>query len=365
MSTDLSSNILIVDDIMENIQVVIDILHLDFPDLSFATSGQEALDILADGGIDLVLLDVMMPEMDGFEVCRRIKKDPNTSDIPVIFLTAKTDPDSLLEGFSAGGVDYLQKPFSADELIVRVETHLRLRRTEIGLRRLLAEKDSVVELVAHQVDGPFNGLLGMLRTLTKGLGDMPKEEIEEYLAMSLQAAEMVQALLQNLANWSKLQSGGLASRSRPQPLRDLMEGVVRLQETEIAKKGLRLELEVDPALVVHADPEVASRVMETLLANAVKYSSLNGMVKLAAEVKDGQARIMIQDHGPGIATGKIPGLFDPVRLLHRGEKTKTTHGVGLAMARALIENNGGALTIESSVGAGVTARIRLPLAQSE
>jgi len=364
MINESTANILLVDDVIQNIQIAANILRSEFPRLSLATSGEEALGIVAQGGIDLILLDVMMPNMDGFEVCRRLKQDDATSDIPVIFLTAKTSMASLVEGFETGAVDYIAKPFNASELMARVRTHVRLRQTDVGLRRFMAEKDRFLGIVAHQFDTPFGSLRGMLKLLQEQHKELPPEELEEYLDMAVQTSDMLAGLLENLLLWSKLHTGGFGYAPRQLSVRDLMEDVSRSVEGKAAAKGIRVELAIDPALSTRADLEMAERALEGLLSNAIKYSPSGGVVKVTAAGQGGKAQIEIEDQGIGIPSEQISGLFDPLRqVLRPGPMGETGGGLGLAVARALIERNGGILAIESAVGRGTTARVRLPLDQ--
>ncbi len=141
----MSSKILIVDDVVDNIQVAMSILKEDNYEFSYAQSGEEALTLLGNNSFDLILLDIMMPGIDGFEVCKRVKQDPLLMDIPVVFLTAKVDIDSISEAFSIGGVDYITKPFNSDELLVRVKTHIKLYKSQ----KLLKEHNLTLETKIH------------------------------------------------------------------------------------------------------------------------------------------------------------------------------------------------------------------------
>jgi len=362
MPSENTSNILIVDDLPMNLEVAASILGPDFPHLSFAHSGEEALATLAAGNVDLVLLDIMMPGIDGFEVCRRIKQDCTLSDIPVIFLTARTDPEGVLEGFDAGGVDYIQKPFDPAELVARVRTHLRLRESEKGLRRLLAEKDRFLDIVAHQIETPFSTLRGVLHTVHGGLDTLPRQEIDEYLELSLQTTDSLAELLRNLLDWSKLHTEGFGVCLQRLSLLNLLEGVARLLGHDMTMKKVRLEWNIPPELAIKGDLEILERALEGLLSNAIKFSPAGGLVEIRGEREGALAHLAIQDHGIGIPARHIDGLFDPLTQLRRaGVQGESGTGLGLPLARALIERSGGSLSIESAEGKGTTAHVRLPL----
>jgi putative two-component system response regulator len=201
---DLKQHILIVDDVIENIQVAMNILKEDGYEFSYAKNGEDALRLLDEGGFDLVLLDIMMPGMDGFEVCRRIKSDPRSTDIPVIFLTAKVDVDSISKGFESGGQDYITKPFHAEELLMRVKMHLELYQAKALLKhdntslkvKLSLEKERVFsELEKNQIDMIF-----LLTELIESVSDETGRHIRRVAEYSRLLAHYHEALSEEDAN---------------------------------------------------------------------------------------------------------------------------------------------------------------------
>jgi len=188
MSLEENPKILIIDDIVSNIQVVANLLKKNNYNISYAQNGKSGLERANQIDFDLILLDIMMPEMDGFEVCHYLKSNPKTKDIPVIFLTAKTTEDSLKKGFDAGAVDFIPKPFKSDELLARVNTHIqlktvreRLTATNIELQEANASKDKLLSIIAHDLRNPFSVLITFSKLLLDTIDDFSREDIINYL----------------------------------------------------------------------------------------------------------------------------------------------------------------------------------------
>ena len=197
--------VLIVDDVTKNIQLVANFLKQAGYDINFAISGKTAIKHIKKARFDLILLDIMMPEMDGFEVCKKLKSEDETKDIPVIFLTAKTDIDSITQAFKAGGVDYITKPFNKAELLARVKTHLELQHQKRNLKELNATKDKFFSIIAHDLKSPLNHLLGLSEILQKELESAGSDEIIKIANLINKSAKSGRLLLENLLEWSRSQ----------------------------------------------------------------------------------------------------------------------------------------------------------------
>ena len=200
----MSSNILIVDDVLENIQVAMSILKEDSYNFSFAYNGEKALDLLKNSSFDLILLDIMMPGIDGYEVCRRIKNDPQLLDIPVIFLTAKADIDSMAEGFEVGGIDYITKPFHANELLARVKTHLELYKSKKILKEnnltLHVKLDIERERILTELEQSQKDMIFVLTELVESVSDETGKHIRRVSEYSKLLAHYHQSVSEEDAN---------------------------------------------------------------------------------------------------------------------------------------------------------------------
>ena len=205
--------ILLADDLPENLAVLGNILRNEGYQIAIANNGQQAVKIAASRKPDLVLLDVAMPEMDGLTASRLMKENPESENIPIIFLTARTDTSDVLRGFEAGAVDYITKPFKAAELLARVSTHIELKqsrdlifRQKAELTHLLATKDKLFSIISHDLRSPFAGLLTMISIMVEGFDSFQKEELRDSMKLIRDTSEQMHTLMQNLLNWAKLQT---------------------------------------------------------------------------------------------------------------------------------------------------------------
>src|SRR4030042_1923119 len=232
-------SVLIVDDMPKNIQLLGSILKNESIDIEFATSGKEALEWFNSKHFDLVLLDIMMPEMDGLEVCKKIKEKPETADVAVIFITAKTDIQSIILGFEAGAVDYLTKPFNKNELIARVRTHLTLQHQKKMLEENNALKDKVFSIIGHDLRNPVGNIKTYIDAfLISGM------EVSDDVKMLLKdisiPSEQAFSLLENLLLWAKNQSGILTCKPARTDLTEIITNAILLIQNQAGNKNIRI-----------------------------------------------------------------------------------------------------------------------------
>lgn len=375
-------NILIVDDDLNSIQVGINFLKKNAAyHLVFATSGQEALERLKEDEYDLVLLDILMPVMDGFEVCRRIKNDARTRDIPVIFLTAKTESDDVLTGFELGGSDYITKPFNAPELNARVKTHLDLHhyyQTEIKRLNNLLISTQQLDNIRFQAGGVAHDCRNYLATIPLNINMMekiyqentvPSDSYISYSSGVRTAVESIATLLAQLSAHS-------AQTEKASTILDLNEVVDTINQITASSIPHSITCE---ARVLHEPVRVlAERVhIEQVLLNFIinsqkaieerqQHESIDGVIILSVNktdtppVKDSQEEfltITVEDNGYGMSAEIIDSIFDPY-FTTRDSSGGT--GLGLAVSKQIVESYGGCITVESLPGSGSTFILYLP-----
>jgi signal transduction histidine kinase len=368
MNPDENPKILIIDDIASNIQVVANLLKKNNYNISYAQSGKTGIERANQIGFDLILLDIMMPEMDGFEVCHLLKKNPKTKDIPIIFLTAKTTEDSLKKGFDAGAVDFISKPFKSDELLARVNTHIllktvreRLSATNIQLQQANANKDKLLSIIAHDLRNPFSVLITFSKLLLDSLDDFSRDDVINYLNTFYQTSKQGYNLLDNLLNWSRSQTGNMEIKPELIDLKDLVEENVTLLNSQACAKNIELINNVPEKLKAVADFNMILTVVRNLISNALKFTREGGLVKINGKSTKTYIEIIIEDNGVGISEEDLDKIFRiDIKYSTPGTADERGSGLGLILCKEFVEKNFGDLRATSELGKGSKFSFTLP-----
>ncbi|MDM8541252.1 hybrid sensor histidine kinase/response regulator [Desulfococcaceae bacterium HSG9] len=359
------ANVLIVDDVTRNIQIISAILKPEGYKIAFARSGEAALERVKDIPFDLILLDIMMPGIDGYETCRRLKNDPlyasEIQEIPVIFLTAKTDPDSVVKGFDIGAVDYITKPFRASELLARVKTHLKLKFALEDLQEANAAKDRFFSIIAHDLKGPFNSLLGYSDFLLNYWENYTNEKRKNFVKTINQQSNRLFRMLENLLNWSRMQLGKMEHQPAKIKLYLLSEPNLLLLKPQAEKKKIKLYSDIDKDTSAYGDSNMISTVIRNLISNAIKFTHPKGEIRITCQEDGDFRKITVSDTGIGIADENIVKLFriDGHFSTYGTEKESGT-GLGLILCKEFVEKNGGKLWVESEEGKGSKFSFTVP-----
>jgi signal transduction histidine kinase len=354
--------ILIVDDTLENIRVLDGILHREGYSVSVATSGEQALKILGRVLPDLVLLDVMMPGLDGYETCRRLKADPRTSGVPVIFLTARVEAESIVAGFEAGGVDYLTKPFNATELLVRVRTQVSLHRLQADLRRNLEDVDRMNReqeaFLRHELNNRITPIRGYAEMLSQSTHLDEREK--RYAAWLHEGAEELAVLLDDLRKLQDMEMGRVSLRTGPIDLGDMMRRVV---DEQVAAFGgqVAVTCRVEDGLpAIDGDGILLLGVFQNLLKNAIEHvkgsGEPGGAVGVTAAADGEGVQVRVQNGGTPIAPERLARFFEKFNT----EAKRGGTGLGTTYARLVTEAHGGTIGVTSDAETGTTVTVRLP-----
>jgi len=362
--------ILIVDDISTNIQIIGSVLKNTGYNLSFAQSGKSALHQTANENYDLILLDIMMPEMSGYEVCELLKANPKTADIPIIFITAKDDVNSITHGFDVGGTDYITKPFNAQELIVRVENQLKIRLQKQLLQLqadelsdLNAMKDLFLSILAHDLKNPIGGLVTLLNQLQKGIEEMEIERSKKLISVAGKASVKVYDLLEHLLLWSRSISNKIDVVKMQSDAQTIVNEQLYIHRETAEKKSIKLISHIKPNSYIFADNYMISMVLRNLITNAIKFSHTGSTVIVKYDlINENTCQITVADTGIGISETDQERLFRiDKKFSLRGTANEEGSGIGLILCKELIEKNNGKIRIHSTIGHGSEFIFTLPI----
>ncbi len=380
--------VLIIDDNPTNLGVIADYLDAYGFEILTATDGPDGVATAQQAQPDIILLDVMMPGIDGFETCRRLKADPATQDIAIIFMTALASTEDKVTGFKAGAVDYVTKPIQQEEVLARVTTHLKIQNltrqlktanTELyqantELARLSANKDKFLSIVAHDLKGPFQPILGLTDFMSEMVESLPPAEIKEMLESVHRSARSIYDLLENLLTWSRLQMDRIEHQPVAIRLSEVVASNLKLLAEVAATKRITLHPALPETLMVEADQNALTTVIRNLTSNALKFTPAGGSITIsarpvAAEDSNGNNKlpdmveVWVADTGVGISPANMQKLFRiDVQHTTAGTANERGTGLGLLICQEMVEKNGGHIWVESELGVGTTIKFTVPQA---
>lgn len=361
--------ILIVDDVVSNVLLLKILLTNEKFQVCTANNGTTCIEMARKEHPDLILLDVMMPDISGFDTAVVLKKEEETKEIPIIFLTALNTPADLVHGFQVGASDFLTKPFNKEELVMRVMQQISLvaakriiEKQNAELRATLNNRDKMYSVIAHDLRSPMASIRMVLNLLVQtATPDVLGPELYTLLDQANRESEEVHDLLDNLLKWTKSQTGRLNVVTQDLDLNDIIPGVVDIFEMIAQTKHIKLDLQrTDQPLVVHADNDMLKTVVRNFMSNAIKFSPEDSTIEILMGTEGDFAKVSVRDHGVGIAADRIDTIF------HKGETTYGTggeegSGLGLQLCQDFARKNGGDCTVESVEGQGSTFSVLIPL----
>lgn len=377
--------ILVVDDQPNNLKVISGVLSNDY-NLSIADSGESALKLLENLSPDLILLDIMMPGIDGYEVCKQIKNSDRLKDIPIIFLTAKNNTEDIVKGFDSGAVDFITKPFHPREVKSRIHTHLslshlrkRLQNINIELEQMVKErteallieknraeessrvKSYFLSLMSHELKTPMNGILGFSRILAEELKDSNLGEFAQKIYLSSQRLHHTLDSILNLAN---LESSKIKPNYTFFNLIEKTKNIIKSIETRAITRGIEITFNSSfDELNIYSDELMIELIFFSVLDNAIKFTNQKQIIiEISVETKNRSYIIIkIIDFGPGIPPEKQTVIFEEFRQVDEGfNRAYEGTGLGLALVRRYLKLLNGEIELKSKLGEGTTIVIRLP-----
>lgn len=361
-------HLLIVDDVAQNIQIVASMLKSDQYRLSFALSGAVALQLIEQQSFDLILLDIQMPEMDGFAVCQQLKADERTRNIPVIFLTANASTDHTVHGFQLGAVDYITKPVEPMELRARVRTHLELKlaRDQIleqneRLTHLNHEKSELLRIVSHDLRTPLTVLSSGIDYLHQAI-QADDHRVNRRLNNMRIATERMEAIINHFLNRDAIQMGKRSFHPELFELSQIVAKVLRHHHEWAASKQLKLLADIDGVFEMRSDRAALEQILDNLLSNAIKFSPGSRKIWVRAFLQpDDQVVLEVEDQGPGFTREDQEFLFSRSgRLSATPTSGEESLGLGLTIVKRMVDLLNGHIHCVSEAGAGARFVITLP-----
>ena len=368
--------ILIIDDDPQSLRLLNHALSEAGFRVAVANGGDVAFKVLAKRLPDLILCDVIMPEIDGYEVCRRLKAEPDHRDIPLIFLTSRTDPDDLLAGFEAGAVDYVTKPFSSGELLARVRTHTELKRARDTildyahqlealngqLKTMNTEKNHILGIVAHDLKNPLTTIMMSAEMVEERVHKVTPASLTEYMQMIRRNVDRIRTIITNLLDASRIDSGKLAVDFKPFELCEFATRLVEQYRDKATRKQISLNLELPSELIqVVSDENLLYQIADNLLSNALKYSPSERQVCFAISADAEHFQLVVRDQGPGFSRQDQLSMFQKfTRLSAQPTAGESSTGLGLSIVKRLTELLEGQIDCQSESGQGAIFTVSLP-----
>ena len=361
-------NVLMVDDTPANLELLSGMLKGKGYKVRATVSGKLALEGARYDPPDLILLDINMPEMNGYEVCAKLKADEKLKDIPVIFLSALSETMDKVKAFGAGGVDYITKPFQFEEVEARVETHLKLRRQKLQLQENINKlrqfeqlRDSLVHMIVHDLRSPLTSVRGFLQLVSEDAESKLSAKSVGYIAEDLKSVNHMIGIISDILDTSRIEEGKMKLKPAEFDLAGAVEEIISGLRSLAESRKIQFTHANTPAPVV-ADREVVCRVVQNLLDNALKFTQDDGNILLDLAPAGDRLRLSVKDDGPGVAPEYRQKIFEKFSQVEiREGRQRYSSGLGLTFCKLAVEAHGGSIGVDSEDGKGSTFWFELPV----
>lgn len=359
--------VLVVDDVPTNVMLVQAILKKEGYTILTTDGGAKALRIAQEKHPNLILLDIMMPEMDGYEVLQHLKSNPETNDIPVIIMSALSDMQSIVKGYQLGAIEYVTKPFQREELVKRVAHRYELfsiKRIKRELEDTIESRDTLYSVIAHDLRSPL-GSLKMMNNAILMMVDKKQvsDEVFEMLQMMNKTSEEIFQLLDNLLKWAKNRLNKQSIYKQTVDINGIINSTAQLFIPMATPKNIHITIEnMDSELMGAIDIDMVKTIVRNLLSNAIKFSYENGNIILSSKTEGDFVIVSVQDAGKGIKKEDQDKLLKQnTHFTTYGTNNEKGSGLGLMLCKDFIEQHGGKLWFESEEGKGTTFHFSLKI----
>jgi len=355
------TKILIIEDNILNVTILLEQLNIFGYKTLIAENGEVGIKRAVFAQPDLILLDIMMPGIDGYETCRQLKENPKTKDIPIIFVTALTATKSRVKGFQYGAVDYITKPFQQEEVIARIQTHLTIQEQKKKLEELNRTKDTFFSIIAHDLRGAFMPLVGSISMLEQIIKKHNDQKLHKFSNIVSSSIKNIHKLLDNLLCWGRIQRQQLSANPQSIDMFKLMEWLTDLYQEQANQKNIQLVHSIPCDLVIWADSDMIETIFRNLITNAIKFTTTGGTVSITNKQDNNDTIISVTDSGIGISQDRLAGIFKTdVKNKTKGTAGETGTGLGLILCNEFVHLNNGKISVESHINKGTTFSVHLP-----
>ncbi|MAU12737.1 MAG: hypothetical protein CL607_23140 [Anaerolineaceae bacterium] len=374
-----SDTILIVDDEPRNLKLLNDLLQRNGYIVQAARDGHTALAAAENHLPHLILLDINMPEINGFDVCKKLKESESTRDIPVIFISALSRTDDIVEGFRVGGVDYITKPFQFEEVLARITTHLTLvhqrdqlifqqeqieemrHRDRERFDKLMQMREQFVRAAAHDLKNPLTLVSGYARMMRQEQKVRTDPDLIHFVDEIEHSGKDMLHLINSMLDVIYIQNSVDLQRE-PIQIKYFLQEAVKSHEMNAADHDIKLTMDLpDDEAVADIDQKFMRRVIDNLVSNAIKYSEDGSEIKIIMEAEDNWISIHVEDEGAGIPEYELPHLFEPFYRAKQPREDIEGSGLGLSIVKEVVERHRGRVAVQSEVGKGSKFSIFFPM----
>lgn len=352
--------IYIIDDNPMNLMLTSNTLEGFGYDAKTALSAEDGFKLLEEQVPSLILLDISMPVMNGYEMCRLIKQNQNWAEIPIIFLTANNQTEDLVEGFNVGGVDYITKPFKREELFVRVSAHLEIAESRKTIVEMNKSRDKLYSIIAHDIRSPLSGILQTVDAIDQGYFDPTSDDFKEIIHHLKERTQETSTLLNSLLQWTRMQDKAIQLQPANVFIKAIIKSCVELMHQNASDKQIRIELDCADDQLAWCDEVSMHTVFRNLISNAIKFSPIGGLIRISVSSDDVFTKVDIADNGVGMSAETIDKIFN--QNMHHtttGTKNEQGTGLGLMLVKDFIKKNNAMLNVSSVPNEGTVFSIKM------
>ncbi|MEN8906434.1 MAG: hybrid sensor histidine kinase/response regulator [Clostridiales bacterium] len=352
--------VLMVDDNPNNLKILAELVSEIGYIPALSLNGIEALDYLKEEVPDLILLDIMMPLMDGYEVCKKIRVNPKFDDIPIIFITAKSGKESEISAMEIGGIDFITKPFDSSIVKARIINHMELKISKekyqdkvLELKELNSEKDKFISILAHDMKNPLFAMTGLLEMLVKKGSTFDSKKLQTYVEKIYNSSIKLQDLLESILKWANLRKGRYETNYQSINIFESIFNIIELYKISSLDKNINISCNIEKDLKIIFDQDMFNMIFRNLLNNSIKFTQNGGEIIFNGFKKNKNVILSIEDNGEGMDENTLNNIFtlNDNKVKYSPKKNKGS-GLGLLIVKEILDFNDIDLNIESALGKG-------------